>query len=128
NSETPVVPSGTPQPEPAPNSLDARISEYQAKLDQLLLEYTERHPDVINTRETLERLEQQRAEQLAALGVTGDVDVPLSALDANPVYQTLRMSLNDVEVEIDALQEDVRDRNEKLAELQALVDEVPEVE
>jgi polysaccharide chain length determinant protein (PEP-CTERM system associated) len=113
--------------EPPPNSVDARIRDHRAQLDRLLLEYTDRHPDVIAVRESLMRLEQQRAEQLRSLGVI-DSDRELSALDSSPVYQALQIALNDTEVEIATLRADVAERTEKLAELQSLIDEVPEVE
>jgi polysaccharide chain length determinant protein (PEP-CTERM system associated) len=113
--------------EPPPDSLDARIRDRRAELDRLLLQYTERHPDVIATREALSRLEQQRLDQLSALGI-GDPDQQLSALGSNPVYQALQISLNEVDVEIATLQADIADREQRLAELQALINEVPEVE
>src|SRR5690606_24488389 len=78
-SETPVMPSGLGGAEPPPNSLDARIRDYRAQLDALLLQYTERHPDVVNLRETLARVEEQRGEQLRAMGVA-NTDQNLSAL------------------------------------------------
>jgi polysaccharide chain length determinant protein (PEP-CTERM system associated) len=127
SSQNPVVPTMSSAAAPPPNSVDARIREYQAQLDRLLLEYTEQHPDVINTRQSLANLERQRTEQLAALGVR-EPGAELSSLDANPIYQTLRIALNDIEVEIDTLEEDVRERTQKLDQLQTLVDEVPEVE
>ena len=127
DKEAPVVSVSGLDTQPPPNSIDARILEYRQKLDGLLLQYTDKHPDVINTRETLERLERQRAEQLAALGVT-DPDQDISGLDMNPIYQAVRISLNEVEVEIEALRADVADRQQSLQQLQALIDEVPEVE
>jgi polysaccharide chain length determinant protein (PEP-CTERM system associated) len=45
---------------PPPNSLDARIRDAESRLDALLLEYTERHPDVVALRDTLDRLLAQR--------------------------------------------------------------------
>ena len=63
--EAPVVStSDSAVKQPPPDSLDARIRDRRAELDRLLLQYTEKHPDVIATRATLARLEQQRAEQL----------------------------------------------------------------
>lgn len=125
NGEAPVVAGAAI--EPAPNSLDARIRDYQTQLDAALLQYTDKHPDVIALRETLARLLAQRDEQLAAFGVQGP-NQELSGLDANPVYQQLSISLNQTDVEIATLQTDVRDREVKVAELQGLIDEVPEVE
>jgi polysaccharide chain length determinant protein (PEP-CTERM system associated) len=128
NSENPVVVGldGPPAQLP-PNSLDARIRDHRAQLDALLLQYTDRHPDVIRMREALSQLEQQRGDQLSALGVT-DLNQEISGLDSNPIYQALRISLNEVEVEIDGLAADVRDREGKVAQLRALADEVPLVE
>lgn len=124
SGEAPVVQDGSA--EPPPNSIDARIRQAQTQLDLLLLEYTERHPDVIATRETLERLLRQREEQLAALGVSGDTE--LSALGANPVYQALQISLNEAETEIATLEADIAERMADIAALESLIDEVPEVE
>ena len=113
--------------EPAPNSLDARIRDHRAELDRLLLQYTERHPEVIALLESLARLEAQRAEQLRELGVA-DSDQQISTLGANPVYQAVQISLNEVDVEIATLEADLRDRVRRLDDLRALIDEVPGVE
>jgi len=113
--------------EPAPNSIDARIRDHRAELDRLLLQYTERHPDVIMLGESLERLESQRAERLQALGVS-DSDQQISALGANPVYQAVQIAMNEVDVEIATLEADLRDRERRLGDLRALIDEVPGVE
>lgn len=129
DSESPVMPAGTEAraDEPEPNSLDARIREYRAQLENLLLQYTDRHPDVINAKETLTRLEGQRAEQLRALGVL-DPDQELSSLATNPVYQSLRIALNESNVEIAAIEADLVERRAEEGQLQALIEEVPEVE
>ncbi len=128
NSEAPLM-SGDPAltREPAPNSIDERIRNHRAELDRLLLQYTERHPEVIALGESLERLEAQRAEQLRALGVA-DSDQQISALGANPVYQAVQIAINEVDVEIATLEADLRDREQRLDDLRALIDEVPGVE
>ena len=113
--------------EPAPSSIDARIRNHRAELDRLLLQYTERHPEVIALEESLERLEAQRAEQLQALGVS-DSDQQISALGANPVYQALQIAMNEADVDIATLETDLRDRERRLDDLRALIDEVPGVE
>jgi polysaccharide chain length determinant protein (PEP-CTERM system associated) len=109
-----------------PNSIDARIRDYQAQLDAKLLDYTERHPDVIALREALSQLQRQRQEQLQALGFEGETE--LAALGANPVYQAVQISLNETDVELATLRADIEDRREKMQELQSLIDEVPKVE
>lgn len=127
-SESPVmVAEANATREPPPNSLDARIRDHRAQLDRLLLEYTDRHPDVIAVREALARLEEQRTAQLRALGLS-DSEQQLTALGSNPVFQALQIAMNEVSVEIATLQADADDRQRRLAELQGLIDEVPEVE
>jgi polysaccharide chain length determinant protein (PEP-CTERM system associated) len=113
--------------EPRPDSIDARIRDQRAQLDSLLLKYTDRHPEVIAMRESLARLQAQRADQLRALGIS-DPDQQVSALGANPVYQAVQIALNEVDVEIATLEADERDRQQKLHDLQSLIAEVPGVE
>jgi polysaccharide chain length determinant protein (PEP-CTERM system associated) len=126
--EAAIVPGAfSAEDEPAPNSIDGRIREYQSSLDKLLLDYTERHPDVIAVREALGRLLDQRARQLAAIGLSGE-DLELTSLDDSPVYQSLRISLTDTEVEIGTLRAEIVERQAKMEELQSLIDEVPRVE
>jgi polysaccharide chain length determinant protein (PEP-CTERM system associated) len=113
--------------EPPPNSLDARIRQHRADLDALLLNYTERHPDVIAMKDSLDSLLAQREEQLASVGLDG-ADRELISLTDNPVEQALRIALNEAEGEIAALRADVQERNQNMRELQALINEVPQVE
>ncbi len=126
-SESPMVLEDGITREPPPNSIDARIRDQRAELDRLLLRYTDSHPAVIALRESVTRLETQRADQLKALGIA-DGDQQLSALGSNPVYQAVQIALNEVDVEIATLEADARDRQARLAELQALINEVPAVE
>lgn len=127
-SEAPVaLDDPTLNQEPRPNTIDARIRDGRLELDRLLLMYTDRHPAVVVQRESLERLEAQRTEQLRALGISNS-DQELSALSSNPVYQAVQIALNEVIIEIATLEADARDREERLDELQALIEEVPLVE
>jgi len=108
-------------------SIDARIRNRQAELDNLLIEFTDRHPDVVAVREALERLEEQRDRQLEELGRFTD-DRLFSTLDSNPIYQALRISLNETEVEVAALEADVGERARSLEQLSELIDELPRIE
>ena len=113
--------------EPRPNTIDARIRDGRAELDRLLLMYTDKHPAVIAQRESVQRLEAQRTEQLRALGIA-NTDQELSALGANPVYQAVQIAMNEVDIDIATLEADARDREQRLKDLQSLIDEVPLVE
>ncbi|MCH9695863.1 MAG: hypothetical protein K0U72_15220 [Gammaproteobacteria bacterium] len=109
------------------NSLDARIRDYESRLESLLLDYTERHPDVIAVQETLLRLKAERADELQKLGLQGG-DIEIAMLDANPVHQAIRIALNETDVEIATLEADIADQVSTVSSLKALIDEVPEVE
>lgn len=104
----------------------SRIRDTQKRLDELLLQYTEKHPDVIALRETLAQLEARRDAELAALR-NGDGTLPASA-SANPVVQSIQLQLNKADVEIAALRARIADGQRKVAELRKLVDTAPEVE
>jgi polysaccharide chain length determinant protein (PEP-CTERM system associated) len=126
-SEAPLTVERGLENGPPPNSIDARIRDQHAELDQMMLKYTERHPAVVALKDSLARLEAQRAEQLRALGIENP-DQQISVLGANPVYQAVQIALNDVDVQIATLEADVRDREQRLRNTQALIDEVPRVE
>lgn len=107
-------------------ALEARIQNIVTRLDELTLNYTEQHPDVIALRRTLEDLERQRDEELALMSEIFGFDG--NALQTNPVYQQMRMALSNAQVEISSLRVRVREREEQVEELQRLVDTVPQVE
>ena len=105
-----------------------RIKETQAHLDDLLLKYTEKHPEVIAARETLEGLKARQREELAALRRGDPGAAALANASSNPVYQTIQTQLNQADVEIAALRSQLADRQRNEADLRRLVDTAPEVE
>src|SRR5690606_2293889 len=105
-----------------------RLQESRARLEELLLRFTEKHPDVIALRETIAQLEERQREEIAALQ-RGDLRAAMaSGVAANPVYQQIQLQLNQTNVEIAALQRQIADGEARIRELQNLVDTVPEVE
>jgi polysaccharide chain length determinant protein (PEP-CTERM system associated) len=106
----------------------SRIAETQARIDDLLLRFTEKHPDVIAQRETLEALKQRREAEIAALR-RGDANAAAaSGASRNPVYQSIQLALNDTEVEIASLRRQVSDHQNKVADLRKMLDTMPQVE
>ncbi|MCC5863143.1 MAG: lipopolysaccharide biosynthesis protein [Gammaproteobacteria bacterium] len=106
-----------------PGSIEARIAENEARLEELLLRFTDRHPDVVATRETIDRLLARQQEHLAEIEAGGS-----RSAARNPVLQALQISLNEVEVELASLQANVAMRQTRVDRLRSLIDEVPEVE
>jgi polysaccharide chain length determinant protein (PEP-CTERM system associated) len=105
-----------------------RIKEAQAKLDELLLRYTDRHPDVVAARETLEQLQARAAAEMAALRRGDPGALSAAGASANPVFQSIQLQLNQTEVEIAALRSEIGDHQRQVGDLRRLVDTVPEVE
>ncbi len=89
------------------NDTLSRIQETQAKLDELLLKYTDKHPDVIATRATLEELKKRRAVELDSLRRGDASAVASSGAGSNPVYQSMQLELNKADVEIAALRREL---------------------
>src|SRR5258706_16366692 len=85
------------------NNTLSRVQEAQAKLDELLLKFTDKHPDVIAARATLEELKQRRVVELASLRRGDASAVASSGAGNNPGYQNIQLELNKEDVEIAAL-------------------------
>ncbi len=107
----------------------ARIQELQRREEDLLLRYTEKHPEVIAVRSTIADLTKQQEAELARVrggkSATGSLS---QSLKTNPVYQGIRVELNRTEVQIAELRRDLSQRQGRLTDLQRLVNNVPEVE
>jgi len=111
-----------------PQDTASRIHDTQAHLDDLLLRYTEKHPEVIATKETLDALRARQQEELAALRRGDPGAVALANAASNPVYQSIQTQLNQADVEIAALRSQLADHRRNEADLRRLVDTAPEVE
>lgn len=42
--------------------IDSQIAAYQARIDQMLLQYTDKHPEIVALRDTIKRLEEEKAQ------------------------------------------------------------------
>jgi polysaccharide chain length determinant protein (PEP-CTERM system associated) len=106
----------------------SRIRDTQAKLDDLLQRFTERHPDVIAARSALEELKSRRLAEIDSLR-RGDVAaIAATGAGNNPVYQSIQLALNQAEVESATLRGQLSQHRSKVAELRKRLDTAPEVE
>jgi polysaccharide chain length determinant protein (PEP-CTERM system associated) len=106
----------------------ARIAETQAKLDDLLLRFTENHPDVVALRQTLNELKQREQAEIEAVK-RGDAGAAEHlGLTANPVYQNVQLQYNQAQVDIGAIQTEIAEHQSKIASLRSLINTAPEVE
>jgi polysaccharide chain length determinant protein (PEP-CTERM system associated) len=104
------------------------IRETQARLDELLLRFTDKHPDVIAARRTLEDLKKRQQVEIEAIRHGDQAAIAASGLAANPVYQGIKLQLSQTEVEVAAARRQVADREGKIAELRKMINTAPEVE
>ena len=106
----------------------SRIQEAQARLDELLLKFTDRHPNVIAARATLDELKKRRAAELDSLRRGDASAVASSGAGNNPVYQNIQLELNKEDVEIAALRRELAQHQGTVAELRQRLNSAPQVE
>ncbi len=123
--------AGSPSAPATPDTaLDtgAQIAQVQQQLDQLLLKYTDRYPDVIQLRQTLKELKARQQAELAAAR-QGDLGAATQlGLSANPVYEQLEEQYNQEQVDIATIQQEISDRQQTIDSLHAMMKTAPEVE
>jgi polysaccharide chain length determinant protein (PEP-CTERM system associated) len=110
------------------NDTLSRIQQAQAKLDELLLKFTDQHPDVIAARATLDELKKRRVVELASLRRGDASAIASSGAGNNPVYQNIQLELNKEDVEIAALRREWAQHQNTVAELRARLNSAPQVE
>jgi polysaccharide chain length determinant protein (PEP-CTERM system associated) len=106
----------------------SRIQETQAKLDELLLRFTDKHPDVIATQEALAELKKRRAMELENVRAGDATAVASSGAGNNPVYQSIQLELYKVGVEIAALRREAEQHEIAVAEMRKRLNTAPQVE
>ncbi len=112
----------------AANPMQERISAIEQQIDDLLLRYTERHPEVISLRKELERLTrlgrdsmEQRAMELDDGESFSDPDQEFAS---NPIYQQLKMLFSESEADVASKQANVAEYERRVQELGTQVDKV----
>jgi polysaccharide chain length determinant protein (PEP-CTERM system associated) len=106
----------------------SRIATTRAHLDDLLVRFTDNHPDVIETRKNLAELEARRAAEVESLK-SGDPSAAVSSgASANPVYQSIQLALNKADVDIAALRTQLGEHQEKARQLRQSLHTAPQIE
>ncbi|HHL45264.1 MAG TPA: chain length-determining protein [Gammaproteobacteria bacterium] len=105
---------------PQTAALDERIQLLQAQLDEKSLRFTEEHPDIQALRRTISELKVQRQREL--LVATPD------QMESSPYFQELKLALGAADAEVAATRAIVDEYQQRVAQLQELVDTQPEIE
>jgi polysaccharide chain length determinant protein (PEP-CTERM system associated) len=106
----------------------SRINEEQARLDELLTRFTDKHPDVVAARRTLGDLQARRAQEIERLRSGDPAAAASSGVSSNPVYQSIQQQANLVDVEIASLRGRISQQRAKAADLRKRLDVAPQVE
>ena len=117
------------------NPIDGQIARFKAQRDQLLLQYTEKHPQVQSLTETIARLEEEKrggakvSSSVAApgAGLSNDEAI-VRSLDMNPVYQNLRLALSQADADLAAVRGQLQAQQAVVGDLRSRVQAIPEVE
>jgi protein tyrosine kinase modulator len=105
-----------------------QIRDTQARLDELLLRFTDKHPDVIAARRTLEDLKARQKAEIEAVRRGDQAAIAATGLTANPVYQGIRLQLSQIDVEVAGARQQVAGQEAKIAELRKVINTAPQVE
>jgi polysaccharide chain length determinant protein (PEP-CTERM system associated) len=112
------------------NPLDEKVREMEAQINEMLIRYTERHPEIIAMRKALARMiEKRNAERDNYVDEQSNNEVAIArSLSANPVYQEMQLRLADAETEYATQLTKTDTLRNKIEQFQAAVDEVLQVE
>ena len=105
--------------------IDSKIKDLKDQRNDLLLKYTELHPQIVSIDEKIKLLEAQKRGEVSE-EETGVAIEP--ELDKNPVYQQIKMSLAQTETQIATLTVRVKEFKDRIQNLQNMVDTIPDIE
>jgi polysaccharide chain length determinant protein (PEP-CTERM system associated) len=103
-------------------ALDMRIQNLQERTDELLLRFTEKHPDVVEISRLIDELELKRDEDHVLMD-----EMDLGPTDS-PAYQQLKMQLVQAEANVASMTARVEEYERRVVVLQEKVDSVPKIE
>lgn len=128
--ETPTfLPEAGSQAEETLPEIDARIAALNRSQDELLLKYTDQHPDVIANKRLIEQLEQQKKTELEARRKANPSGRSLQTPpERNPMFQQLRLSLAEAEAHVAAAGAKLAGYENQFRALLGQAKLVPEVE
>jgi len=104
------------------SATDMRIQGLYERMDELLIKYTEKHPDVVEIKYLIADLEQKRDEERALMD---EMDMGPAG---NPVYQQMKMQLSQADATVASMRSRVEEYEQRVAALQEMVDTIPKIE
>jgi polysaccharide chain length determinant protein (PEP-CTERM system associated) len=103
--------------------VDERLQEIRRNLDNLLLKYTENHPDVKAARQSIAQLQAEGGRSSAA----GAKSAPTKGEIANTVYEQIKVKLVDAEAAVAAVQRHLDDAKADAERIEKVAQSAPGV-
>jgi polysaccharide chain length determinant protein (PEP-CTERM system associated) len=107
--------------------IDSRLDAMQRSLDALLQRYTDKHPEVVSTRNRIKELEEQKSREVAARRKTAIAN-PSASVSVNPVQQQMKISLAETEARVAGLRTRVAEYQARYERMKGAVKMVPQIE
>ncbi|MEJ2452499.1 MAG: hypothetical protein P8047_17895, partial [Gammaproteobacteria bacterium] len=109
-------------------SFDKKIQEHKDKLNSLLLQFTDKHPDVVAEKSIIASLKKEKAQAIKDAAANPDYAQNDNSLQLDQVYQNLQISLKEAEINVSNIEESRTQQKQLIQKLQKQVDTVPEIE
>lgn len=114
-------------------SFDSRIAQLEEQLDELQLRYTDIHPDIKQLKGRIESLNKQRTKEIESYyesikSSNKDSASATSSAGKNPVYQEMKVQVNNLENEAASLTVRVKNYRQRVKELENKIHILPEIE
>jgi len=103
--------------------LDERIATLNKNLDNLRMQFTELHPDIIASKRLIAQLEERKIEESKVKAASGD-----PGKNYSPMLQQLKVALTDADAKVAAIRARVQEFGARNERLLAQSNAVPEVE
>ncbi|THB68411.1 MAG: hypothetical protein D6B27_02635 [Gammaproteobacteria bacterium] len=107
-----------------PHKLDAEIKQYEQNLQNLLLSYTENHPDVIRTKEVIAQLKAKKAAEIKQHKKTTGNNLIVDSIAS----QELKKLLGQTESELAIARTRVNEYQSRIDKLKKQMDTLPKIE
>src|SRR5690606_33695802 len=103
--------------------IDARIQALNTNLDNLMLNYTDQHPDVVSTKRLIAQLEERKIEEAKLAGTAH-----LQGRNYDPMMQQLNIALTEAEALVASMRARVAEYDARYERLKSMSAMVPAVE
>ena len=99
---------------------DAEIRILTVRINELLIKYTENHPDVLSIKATIKDLQKSKQERLA--NMPENQNIMNTGAISNPYVQALKMTLNQIQTEKASVRSRISVLNKRMKNIQDTMD------